>query len=118
MTILVVEDEVALREVIETYLTSKGYQVLTAENGSAALRACRAWPGRIDVLLTDYIMPGMRGPEVAEEVLKVHPQVRVILMSGYADRDLGTAEEHLKHTFLQKPLNMHALAEQIGLALV
>jgi len=110
-TILLVEDEESLREVIGTYLSGKGYRVLSAENGNAALRLCETWSGGIDVLLSDFIMPGMRGPEVAAEVLRMHPGTRVILMSGYADRELG------QHDFLQKPVNLRVLAEHIRLVL-
>lgn len=116
-TILVVEDEASLREVIQQYLSAKGYHVLAAENGAAAKKLCEVWPGHVDLLLTDFIMPGMRGSEVASEVLRMHPEARVILMSGYADRDTQTDEGQMKYTFLQKPLTLCVLAEQIRMSL-
>jgi two-component system, cell cycle sensor histidine kinase and response regulator CckA len=116
-TILLVEDEDSLREVLENYLTSKGYRVLAAENGHLAIRLGENYPRQIDLLLTDFIMPGMRGPQVAAEVLKTNPQAAVIFMSGYVDRDLKAESAQFKHSFLQKPLSLRTLAEQIRLAL-
>lgn len=116
-TILVVEDEESLREVIVNYLITKGYNVLAAEHGAAAVRLCDSWTGHIDLLLTDFIMPGMRGPEVAAEIRKKHPQTRVIFMSGYADRELQVENAEQKHYFLQKPLSLRILVEQIRTAL-
>lgn len=116
-TILVVEDEKSLREVLVEYLTGKGYRVLAAEDGAAAKTICETCERPVEVLLTDFIMPGRRGPEVAEDVLKIHPGARVIMMSGYADRDMQSEEGQMKYTFLQKPLNLRTLAEQIRVSL-
>lgn len=116
-TILLVEDEDSLRVVIDNFLTSKGYRVLAAENGIAAMRICESNQVPIDVLLTDYIMPGLRGPEVAAEVLKLHPHARVLLMTGYADRSQGAEEDQRIHHVLQKPVSLQELAQQIRGAL-
>jgi two-component system cell cycle sensor histidine kinase/response regulator CckA len=112
-TILLVEDEKALRNVIGEYLLSLGYNVLSAENGDVALRLPATCKGHIDLILADFILPGLRGLEVAAKVLEIHPNARVILMSGYADRDLNAGDEQLKYHFVQKPLDLRLLAQQI-----
>jgi DNA-binding NtrC family response regulator len=88
-TVLVVEDEDALRAVTARILTRAGYQVLTAENGPAALAVTRSHLGPIDLLLTDVIMPGMLGPDLAHAVQAERPDVRVLCMSGYAHTALA-----------------------------
>ncbi|MFI5495147.1 PAS domain S-box protein [Actinoplanes sp. NPDC051859] len=117
VTVLVVEDETALREVTERILRRGGYTVLTASGGQEALRIC-AEPRPIDVLLTDVIMPGMLGKDIAEAVLAARPGTRVVFMSGYAQPVLTThgtlaANVHL----LEKPFTgtelMQALHEQL-----
>jgi CheY-like chemotaxis protein len=117
-TVLVVEDEDALREVTERILLRAGYTVLTAPDGVAALRRAGAYPDRIDVLLTDVIMPGMLGKDVAEAIVAERPETRVLFMSGYAQPVLTThgtlgADVHL----LEKPFTsaelMQALQEQL-----
>ncbi|HEY5196731.1 MAG TPA: PAS domain S-box protein [Solirubrobacteraceae bacterium] len=85
--ILLVEDEDAVRRVAERILTKAGYAVRAASNGAEALAILAKGP--IDVLLTDVIMPGMLGPEVAAKVRATQPGVRVIFMSGYSDRLLS-----------------------------
>ena len=111
-TVLVVEDEQTLREMICQFLTFKGYNVLQASKGEDALRLCREHQGRIDLLLTDVVMPEMPGPELAGAILKFHPKVRVIYMSGYADRAI---EKHVM--FLQKPFALEQLAGKVRDAL-
>jgi PAS domain S-box-containing protein len=84
-TILVVEDEQAMREVTRRVLTRKGYRVLTAANGPEALELLNTNEERIDLLLTDVIMPQMLGQDVADRVSALRPGVRVLYMSGYAE---------------------------------
>ncbi|MEV6599920.1 PAS domain S-box protein [Actinoplanes sp. NPDC051346] len=117
-TVLVVEDEDALRDVTERILRRGGYTVLTAANGHEALRICTDHDGPIDVLLTDVIMPGMLGKDIAEAVSAARPGTRVVFMSGYAQPVLTThgtlaADVHL----LEKPFTgaelMQALHEQL-----
>jgi PAS domain S-box-containing protein len=83
-TILLVEDEEAMREVSRRILSRAGYQVLTAGGGDEALEVIAQYPDRIHLLLTDVIMPRMLGKEVAEQVSHAKPGIRVIFMSGYA----------------------------------
>jgi signal transduction histidine kinase/CheY-like chemotaxis protein len=83
-TILVVEDEAALREVTRRIFTSNGYQVITAASGPEALDIARSHPGEIHLLVTDVVMPRMLGKEVAERMRAVKPGIEVLYMSGYA----------------------------------
>jgi signal transduction histidine kinase/CheY-like chemotaxis protein len=83
-TVLVVEDEDALREVAKRIFTRSGYHVLTAANGPEALCMARAYTGEIHLLVTDVVMPHMLGKEVAEKMRAVKPGIEVLFMSGYA----------------------------------
>jgi nitrogen-specific signal transduction histidine kinase/CheY-like chemotaxis protein len=83
-TVLVVEDEAALREVTRRILARNGYQVITAASGPEALEIARNYQGEIHLLVTDVVMPHMLGKEVAEQVLLIKPETEVLYMSGYA----------------------------------
>jgi signal transduction histidine kinase/CheY-like chemotaxis protein len=83
-TVLVVEDEDALREVTRRIFTRNGYQVITAADGPEALRIARSHPGEIHLLVTDVVMPHMLGKEVAENIRLIKPEIEVVFMSGYA----------------------------------
>ena len=87
-TILVAEDELVLRRVAERTLGSRGYRVLPAASGEEALAMAAAFPGRIDVLFADVGMPGLRGPGLASALLRLRPDMRVILTSGYAEDEI------------------------------
>jgi nitrogen-specific signal transduction histidine kinase/CheY-like chemotaxis protein len=83
-TVLVVEDEAALREVTRRILARNGYQVITARSGPEALEIVRSYHGEIHLLVTDVVMPHMLGKEVAQQVLLIKPEIEVLYMSGYA----------------------------------
>jgi nitrogen-specific signal transduction histidine kinase/ActR/RegA family two-component response regulator len=83
--VLLVEDEPALREVTRRLLVRNGYQVIVAGNGQEAIDAAAVSQGRLDVLLTDVIMPGMQGRDVAEHVRQIQPGIAVLYMSGYTE---------------------------------
>ena len=83
-TVLIVEDEAALREVTRRILARNGYQVITAASGPEALEIARNYQGEIHLLVTDVVMPHMLGKEVAEQVLLIKPGAEVLYMSGYA----------------------------------
>jgi two-component system, cell cycle sensor histidine kinase and response regulator CckA len=115
-TILVVEDEVALREITCEYLQSRGYQVLCANSGLDALEICRTHNAPIDILMTDIIMPGIHGPELVTAALDMRPQMRVIYVSGYTDRGMELATPHSNAVFLRKPYSLADLDAQIRYA--
>jgi two-component system, cell cycle sensor histidine kinase and response regulator CckA len=111
-TLLVVEDQQPLREVIFEYLTSKGYDVIAAADGAQALGICRSIEKPIDVLITDLIMPGARGTEVAQLARRRFPSLKVIYMSGYNDQKLDSGERE-DTVFLEKPFDMPTLTSVI-----
>jgi CheY-like chemotaxis protein len=113
-TILVVDDEEALREVTRRILTRNGYTVVTASSGAQAMEIAASHVGPIDLLLTDVIMPTMQGPTVANEVRKLRPGIRVLFMSGHAQPVLE-AEAVLGTEFLlvEKPFDQAILLENV-----
>jgi PAS domain S-box-containing protein len=113
-TILVVDDEEALREVTRRILTRKGYTVVTASSGAQAIEIATSHVGPINLLLTDVIMPTMQGPTVANEVKKLRPGIRVLFMSGHAQPVLE-AEAVLETEFLlvEKPFDQAVLLEHV-----
>ncbi len=113
-TILLVEDEDAVRELVQAILASHGYKVLSADTAAHAAAVCRGYGQPIDVLLTDVVMPGVAGPELARELLALRPSLKIIYMSGYPGESL--AEEGLSAeglTLLQKPFTAGVLEETI-----
>ncbi len=84
-TILLVDDEEDLREVTARFIMKAGYQVLTAADGATALRVAEDCPGRIHCLVTDVVMPGMDGRQLAHRFLEVRPDAKVVFISGYAE---------------------------------
>ena len=103
-TVLVVEDEQAVRKLIEQALRKYGYDVLEAADGEEALSICRAHRLPIQLMITDVVMPHMSGPELVTQVGKRHPEMRVLYMSGYTDDAVlrhGLLDASM--SFLQKP---------------
>jgi signal transduction histidine kinase len=113
-TILIADDEAALRQAIAEILRSSGYKVLEAESSTEALEMARLHQGPLEILLTDIVMPGLRGPELARRVAKVHPEVQIVYMSGYAE-GLPEAQLPENSTFLQKPFRFATLLEKLKL---
>ncbi len=113
-TILLVEDDEAVRGLTRRVLEQQGYQVLTAPSGEAGLALARATRDPIHLLLTDVIMPGLSGPKLADLLLAERPGVRVIYMSGYA---ANTLEQRLgmgtEAAFLQKPFTPEQLVRRV-----
>ncbi|MEP6493257.1 MAG: response regulator [bacterium] len=114
-TILLVEDERAIRELIARILQASGYRVLIASNGAEALRLAAEHPGTIDLLTTDVVMPGMTGPELVAKLHETRPGLTVLYMSGYAS-GTGThqALDGLDVTLLQKPFTSSELMQKIA----
>jgi signal transduction histidine kinase len=101
-TLLLVEDEEALRRLGTQVLSQAGYQVLSAPDLPAALSLARAHTGRLDLLITDLVMPGGSGVELAHALLTERPDLHVILMTGYTESSLPDPSR-LRYRFLQKP---------------
>jgi len=113
-TVLLVEDEEAVRRVAAKILTASGYRVLTAHDGPAALSAAARESGPIHLLLTDMVMPGMTGRELAERLVVVRPGTRVLYMSGYTeDAVVRETVAAAGHAFLQKPFEPETLARKV-----
>ncbi len=111
-TILLVEDETGLREIATKILTKQGYRVLVAADGDDALMIEASSQFRIDLLLTDVVMPGMSGPVLAGRIKAKRPDIRVLLMSGYPGDDL-TGELRAGENFLRKPFTPFVLLEHV-----
>jgi two-component system cell cycle sensor histidine kinase/response regulator CckA len=109
MTILAVDDEPLLRNLIATVLQDHGYAVLTAESGAQAINIFRSHPGEIDVLISDIVMPGMDGPTLAVELLRSQPDLKVLLMSGFCD----AAQLSFGFEFIAKPFALSDLIEKV-----
>ena len=115
---LLVEDEEQVRVLARDMLESNGYEVLLADGGAAALAVCEKRQGKIDLLVTDVVMPKMSGPELAARVRRLRPGIKTVFMSGSADQvmhEQGGTE--LGAHFLQKPFSPGALARKVREAL-
>jgi CheY-like chemotaxis protein len=113
-TVLVVEDQSQVRNYAANVLTTYGYNVITAESGADALRQSELEAGRIDLVLTDVVMPHMRGRELASQLRRLRPGIKVLFMSGYDDPAEGTLGTREAGTgFIQKPFTPDELAARI-----
>lgn len=117
-TVLLVEDETSLRTLSRHLLEMCGYQVLEAENGSAALKISEESSRNIDLLLTDVVMPGMSGRVLADQITAYRPEIRVVYMSGYTGQTVGQHGVLAEGSFfLPKPFTREALASKVREAL-
>jgi PAS domain S-box-containing protein len=118
-TILVVEDDAAIRANVHRCLQHLGYVALEAESGEAALAACEQNPGKIDLVMTDLVMPGMGGHELASRLRARFPRIHVLFTSGYTE-DSAVRRDLLQsgNTFLEKPYTVAGLAAAVQEALV
>lgn len=113
-TILLVEDEFEVRRMAAAILRSCGYDVLEAESGEAALAAARRRPALIDLLLTDVVMPGLNGRELAAHLHALHPGLRILYISGYPDvPSLEAGGRDGAAAYLQKPFTPQRLAAKV-----
>jgi two-component system, cell cycle sensor histidine kinase and response regulator CckA len=114
-TVLLAEDQSSIRSALREFLESKGYQVLEAQNGGEALDLAEHHPRSIDVLVTDVIMPQIRGLELAKRVTELHPDICVIFMSGYSEDALLENQLLFQQniTLIQKPFDPEDLAQKI-----
>jgi two-component system, cell cycle sensor histidine kinase and response regulator CckA len=114
-TILLAEDEPLVRSMVVTVLRDQGYNVLETTNGAEALQVAQEHSaGEIQLLLSDIVMPGMNGIELARRFRDLFPGVRILLMSGYTDElDLRGALPDPSIEFLPKPFSPQELAEKV-----
>jgi PAS domain S-box-containing protein len=113
-TILLVEDEIGIREVAFDFLNARGYKVLTAMDGNEALRIAEGHEDLIHLLVTDMAMPNVGGKELAQRLRQVRPQIKVLFMSGYPDHPaLASEDDGVLTTVLQKPFLLNTLAQKI-----
>jgi len=113
-TILLVEDEANLRYLARQYLEKQGYKVIEAADGAVAMQIVVAHEGVIHLLLTDVIMPGMNGRELAQRITEIRPNVKVLYMSGYTENVIGqdgTLDAGVR--LLQKPFNLRDLKNKV-----
>jgi len=112
--LLVVEDDAGLRSLLVEFLKGLGYSVLDAENGEVALRIAANGSGRVHVLITDIVMPGMNGRELANRLNSLFPNVRILYTSGYSpDSSLHSRALDQGEAFLQKPFGLLDLGRKI-----
>ncbi len=113
-TVLLVDDDASMRRVTRRILARNGFRVIEAEHGADALRLALGHEGEIDVLVTDILMPGIRGPELVEELLVRSPDLRVLYMSGYTDDDISRWGLKPGMAFIHKPFTAEGLAEAVN----
>ena len=117
-TVLLVEDDEELRRLTAEILQASGYTVLEAGDPLEALTLCDRRDGKpIDLLLTDMVMPAMRGPELAATLSETRPGLKVLFMSGYADESVTSPQGEPGRAFLQKPFTPHDLTRAVREAL-
>jgi PAS domain S-box-containing protein len=112
-TVLLVEDDDAIRSLATRILRSRGYPVLAAENGMAAIAAAKAHDGKIDLLLTDLMMPGLSGEDLAVKIRQMCPGIAVMFMSGFSEPSQDDAARAQDATFLEKPFAPDELARRV-----
>ena len=112
-TILVVEDGEAVRNLVCLMLVQNGYRVLEARDGRHALRVCETHPEPIQLVLTDLVMPNMKGAELAERLRRSRPDLRILLMSGYTDEPVVQRLGRSSVAFLPKPFTSVELVEKV-----
>jgi two-component system cell cycle sensor histidine kinase/response regulator CckA len=113
-TILLVEDEVLVRQVTSRILARHGYTILGAVSGPDALAVSQKYAGPIHLMLTDVVMPGMSGQELAEKVKSQRPEMKVLFMSGYTENAIvhhGVLDPDI--AFIQKPFKYDTLARKV-----
>lgn len=113
-TVLLVEDEDIVRELSSEVLRSCGYKVIEASSGKEALRSYKEFGQEISLLMTDVVMPGMNGEELAKQLLSIQPELKILYTSGYIDNPIALSDG-LKHgaAFIQKPFTNIELARKI-----
>ncbi len=112
-TILLTEDEPAVRALARHILTAYGYKVLEADHGKAALHVAEECGGPIHLLVTDIIMPGMSGPQLTDRLCAARCGLKVLYLSGHTDSAIRQSVLQSDAAFLQKPFTPTALAQKV-----
>ncbi|MGB8911121.1 MAG: response regulator, partial [Candidatus Sulfotelmatobacter sp.] len=112
-TILLVEDEAFVRKATAEALESAGYRVLTAESASSALQARCEYSEQVDLLLADVVMPGGNGYELAAEFKFLYPEIRILLMSGYAEQPASLEPSPYRKQYMPKPFSVPTLLKRV-----
>jgi two-component system, cell cycle sensor histidine kinase and response regulator CckA len=112
-SILVVDDDPEVCELVREMLMGRGYDVLTALSGEEALRVCREHAGPIHLLLSDVVMPGMNGSEVARRIKVLRPDIRLLLISGVVQESAIPGGLPRNARFLSKPFTWNALIQTL-----
>jgi PAS domain S-box-containing protein len=113
-TVLVVEDETGIRALVRKILERQGYRVLDAAQADAAIRLCEEFPGPIQLVITDVVMPEMGGREMVEKLTGIRPGIKVLYVSGYTDDpQVHAANVSQGSAFLQKPFTLGALLDKV-----
>ncbi|MGH2946864.1 MAG: ATP-binding protein [Solirubrobacteraceae bacterium] len=113
-TIMVVEDDESVRDLVRLMLEGKGYEVLAAAGAEEAARLCAERPGEVDLLLTDVVMPDVNGRVLAERLVELSPSMRILFMSGYSDEAVyrhGVISPNA--AFIEKPFTDRTLARKV-----
>jgi CheY-like chemotaxis protein len=114
-TVVLVEDEEMIRGLLTEVLKRTGYEVLSCAYPEEGIAVCQRYPGRIDLLLTDVVMPGMNGRDMANRILETLPELRVVFMSGYTEQILQRERQmDAPFEYLQKPFTLLALTEKLA----
>ena len=112
-TVLLVEDEESVRQLVRETLESRGYRVLEAGNGDAALTLAASHPETIHLVITDVVMPGLSGHELAQQLRSARAGLKVLYLSGYAQDAFPTPSAEAQKAFLQKPFTLQSLARKV-----
>jgi two-component system cell cycle sensor histidine kinase/response regulator CckA len=114
-TVLIVEDEQIVRDLAKKILVQAGYHVLSAQNGREAILVCKKMKDQLDLLVSDVIMPGMNGLELAEKMASLQPGLKVLFMSGYTDKAI-IHEAVMKRgiNFIQKPFTPEVFLQKVS----
>ena len=112
-TVLLVEDEESVRQLVKETLESRGYKVMEAENGEAALKIALDCQHPIHLMITDVVMPGISGRELAQQLAKTHPSTKVLFLSGYSEDAVAHQGGLEQGAFLQKPFTLQSLSRKV-----
>ncbi len=114
-TILVVEDDPGVRTLIKNILETSGYGILEADNGQTALQTLKSWGGKVDLIITDIIMPEMSGQELGKQIQAFYPNIKILYMSGYSEElTQGDKLQLSDINFIQKPFTPAQLLKKIN----